>query len=57
MKEKTPNKHEKCAECGETTEYATMDRTNALYFYIEDKGFLCQLCFDHEYNYEIENAK
>ena len=57
MKEKTPNKHEKCAECGEITEYASMDGVGARSFYIEGIGFLCQLCFDHEYNYETENAK
>ena len=57
MKEKKPNKHDKCVTCGELTEYAEMDHINAKCFYIDGRGHLCQACFDHEYNYETESAK
>ena len=57
MKQKKPNKHDKCAECGEITEYATMDHIDARNFYVEGRGHLCQACFDNEYNYERQNAK
>ena len=52
MNKKKPNKHDKCAECGELTEYATMDYVDARNFYVNGRGQLCQVCFDDEYNYE-----
>ena len=57
MKQKKPNKHDKCVMCGEETEYAEMDHINARNFYVDGAGQLCQTCFDEEHNYERKNAK
>jgi 5-methylcytosine-specific restriction endonuclease McrA len=57
MKQKKPNKHDKCVMCGELTEYAEMDHINARRFYIDGRGHLCQVCFDDEHNYEPQKTK
>jgi hypothetical protein len=55
---KTPNKYDKCALCGEETEYAEMDYVNALNFHVNGLGQLCQACIDEKYHIEErKNAK
>jgi len=50
MNKKKPNKHEKCVECGEDTEYASMSYAEARCFYVKGKGYLCQTCLDELYH-------
>ena len=57
MNKKTPNKHDKCVLCGETTEYAEMDHILVRDFYVDGAGQLCQTCFDEQYHYERKNTK
>ena len=57
MKQKKPNKHDKCVSCGEVTEYAEMDHVLARNFYVEGAGQLCQVCYDGFYHYERKRAK
>jgi len=57
MKQKKPNKHDKCVLCGEITEYAEMDHILVRDFHVDGTGQLCQVCFDKEHNYKQQNAK
>tara|TARA_Y100000310_G_scaffold338299_1_gene427563 strand:+ start:2931 stop:3110 length:180 start_codon:yes stop_codon:yes gene_type:complete len=57
VKQKTPNKHDKCVTCGEVTEYAEMDHVLARNFYVEGAGQLCQACYDKFYLCERKDAK
>ena len=57
MKEKKPNKHDKCVICNEVTEYAEMDHILARNFYVDGAGQLCQVCYDEFYLCERKDAK
>ena len=55
VKEKAPNKYDKCVLCNIETEYDEFDHIDSRYFYVEGAGQLCPKCWNE--TYEQKNDK
>jgi recombinational DNA repair protein (RecF pathway) len=55
VKEKAPNKYDKCVLCNTDTEYDEFDHIDSRYFYVEGAGQLCPKCWNE--TYEQKNDK